>query len=86
MTIFSKTRIQGELDLAGNPFRRWAVGIRVSESNLSEHRIDLGDVDTVEQVEEFSYHVETFSRRQTGNTSGCESPSWPVQVSSESFC
>src|SRR5260221_13594748 len=57
---FSKFEIQGELDLAGT-----RSGNRLPKSGnwrqaWAIHGIDLGDVRTVEHIEEFRDQVETF--------------------------
>jgi hypothetical protein len=56
----SKLEIQRELDLAGTGSGNRLRESRHRRQTRAEDRIDLGDIHTVEQVEEFRYHVETF--------------------------
>src|SRR5258706_11866516 len=63
---FSKLEIQRELDLAGA-----GTGNRLPKSayrsqTLGKNRIDLGDVRTVEQVEEFRYDVDAVHTAEWG--------------------
>src|SRR5439155_3747858 len=55
----SKLKVQRELDLAGTGSGNGLPKSRHRREGRAEHRIDLGDVRAVEQVEEFRDYVET---------------------------
>ncbi len=60
----SELKIQGELNLPGAGSGNRPTKSGYGSQTWAEHRIDLGDIRTVEKVEEFRYYVET-SRRFT---------------------
>ena len=64
--------VQGELDLAGAGSGNRLPEFWYRRHARSEHWIDLGDVRTVEQVEEFRYHVEAFQSTEWEVLHGAE--------------
>ena len=83
--LLLKIRNPRKTGFGGHLFRQRVGQIRVSKPR-TKNGIDLGDVRTVEQIEEFRHQVEAVSRRHMENTLGRGNPSLPVRVWAKSFC